>query len=338
MRLAILAHDRFPERAKTAIGVMRYGDQEPVAVVDQATAGSQVSDHVPDLPDVPIVPSVASLEPDTADALLIGVAPIGGAFPPDWREDVRTALERGWDVTAGLHDFLGADDEFAALAEETGATIWDVRRPPDDLTVSEGIADTVDATVVCTVGTDCSVGKMTVSMEVAAAAREAGIDTAVVPTGQTAMVIEGWGTAVDRVPSDFVAGAVEDMVVTAASEHELIVVEGQGSLVHPAYSGVTLGILHGSMPDSLVLCHEHERSRIHGYEAVPIPPLESVAALYEAVTAPVKPAAVAAGALNTAAASPTDARRAIDDAAATLSCPVADPVRNDVTPILEGVL
>ena len=338
MRLAILAHDHFPERAKTALGVLRYGDQEVVAIVDRGRAGSRIDAVLEGMGSQPIVDSVATLEPDAADALLVGVAPIGGRLPEDWRPDILTALDRGWDVIAGLHDFLGEQAEFAERAATTGATIHDVRKPPRDSDVSEGRAGSVDATVVCTVGTDCSVGKMTTSMELVRSAKERGIDATVVPTGQTGVIVTGWGTVVDSVPSDFVAGVVEDLVCEAAADHDLLVVEGQGSVVHPAYSGVSLGILHGAMPDRLVLCHEAGRHRIHGYEHVALPATAAIAGLYEALAAPVAPAPVVAGALNTAALEPEAAQRVIERLATALEVPVADPVRQDPVTILEAIV
>jgi uncharacterized NAD-dependent epimerase/dehydratase family protein len=333
MRVALLAHERFPDRAKTAIGILRYADHEVAAVLDRDNPDRRVHEFLPDgqVQDAPIVASMADV-PGEVDALFVGIAPIGGGFEESWRPDVRAALERGCDVVAGLHYFLTEDEEFAALAAEHGAELRDVRRPPADLGVSEGVADGVDATVVHTVGTDCSVGKMTATFELAAAAREAGYDAAVVPTGQTGIMIADWGIAVDHVISDYVAGAVEDLVLEADDEreHDYLFVEGQGSVVHPAYSGVTVGILHGAMPEALVLCHEAGRERVHGYESVELPPLAEYVDLYESLAAPVRPAPVAAGAINTRSIDEeATAREAVDAAAGRLGVPATDPVRFD---------
>ena len=338
MRVTILAHGGFPERAKTALGVLRYGDHEVVAVLDRDTAGTVVADHVPDLGAVPIVAELHEVD-EPVDALLIGIAPIGGSFDESWRPDVRAALERGCDVIAGLHYFLATDEEFVALADEHGGELWDVREPPEGLGVSEGRAADVDAEVICTVGTDCSVGKMTATMELVRAAREAGYDAAAIPTGQTGIVIEGWGNPIDRVISDFAAGAVEEMLLEKGDEHDYLIVEGQGSIVHPAYSPVTLAILHGAMADRLVLCHAHDREAIRGYESFALPPIPTCVELYESLAAPVKPTRVVAGALNTAgAADDADARRALERFEATLGAPATDPVRFDADEVLEAVL
>jgi uncharacterized NAD-dependent epimerase/dehydratase family protein len=337
MEIALLAHEQFPERAKTAVGVLRYGDHEVRAVLDRDTAGDRVADHLANVQDAPIVASMDDVP--AVDALVIGIAPIGGGFEPSWRDDVETALERGCDVMAGLHTFLADDAEFAALAAEHGCELRDLRRPPEDLSVAEGTAGDVDPDVVLTVGTDCSSGKMTTSYELRDAARERGIDAAVVPTGQTGVLIEGWGIVVDRVIADFAAGAVERLVETAAEDHDLLIVEGQGALAHPAYSGVTTSILHGARPDRLVLCHVAGRTAVNGYEATAVPPVAEYAALYESVAAPVQDAPVVAGALNTQSLSDDAAREAVAAYAADLGVPATDPVRFGVhDDLLEAIL
>ena len=341
-RIVILAHEKFPDRAKTALGVMRYGDQDVRAVLDRDRAGDRVSDHVPDVADAPIVESFdeayAAADGDV-DALYIGIAPIGGGFDESWRGDVEAAIEAGCDVVSGLHYFLNEDDELAALAAENGTELVDVREPDDDLTVATGASGDVDADVVCTVGTDCSVGKMTASLEIVAAARERGIDAAFVPTGQTGIMIAGWGNPIDRVVSDFTAGAVEDMLVEVGDDHDLLVVEGQGSIIHPAYSAVTCGILHGSMADGLVLCHAAGREAVHGYESFDLPPLADYVDLHESLAAPVSDAAVVAGALNTTdVADDAAAAEAVADFGDEIGAPAADPVRDGAGDIVEAVV
>ena len=336
MHVAILAHEQFPDRAKTAVGVLRYGDHEVVAVLDRRLAGDRVSDHVPDVQDAPVVASID--EVDNIDALLVGIAPIGGDFDETWRPDVRGALERGCDVVAGLHHFLAEDEEFGRLADEHGAELRDLRRPPRDLTVSDGTAGDVDADVVLTVGTDCSVGKMTTTFELVERARERGIDAAAVPTGQTGILVADCGIAVDRVVADFAAGAVERMVEERA-DHDLLVVEGQGALCHPAYSGVTTSILHGAMPDALVLCHAAGREAVHGYEHVPVPSPGEYADVYESVADPVSPTTLAAGALNTGDVEDDEtARDAVEAYGDAIDAPTSDPVRFGADRILDAVL
>jgi len=343
MRVAILAHEQFPDRAKTAVGILRYADHEVVGVLDRDRPGERTADIVPDVRDVPIYPDAGSLlgavGEDGVDALVIGIAPIGGGFEESWRPDVRTLIAAGCDVYAGLHYLLTEDEEFVALADEHGTELHDVRRPPDDLTVAEGTADEVDAEVVLTLGTDCSVGKMTATMELVAGLRERGHDAAAVPTGQTGIMIEGWGIAVDRVISDFTNGAVERMVHEAAPDNDVLVVEGQGSIVHPAYSAVTCGILHGAMPDQLVLCHAAGREAIHGYEDTPVPPIEEVLELYESLSAPVRESRVTTGILNTAGIdAEADARDAVESFSGDLGAPATDPIRFGTGPAVDAIL
>ena len=335
MRLVILAHEQFPDRAKTAVGVLRYADDDVVAVLDRERAGERVREHVPDIQDAPIVERMA--DAPACDALLIGIAPIDGGFDESWRPDVRTAIERGCDVIAGLHYFLGEDEEFAAIADDHGVSLRDVRRPPDDLTVAEGTAGEVDARVVLTVGTDCSSGKMTSSFELRDTARERGLDAAVVPTGQTGIMVAGWGIAIDRAIADFAAGATE-RIVQQAGDHDVAFVEGQGALVHPAYSGITTSILHGAQPDSLVLCHNAGNETFGGYDDFALPSPAEYVALYESMAAPISPATVDAGMLNTADLGPDDAEAAVADYAEAIDAPATDPVRYDADDVLDALL
>ena len=335
-RVAVLAHEKFPDDAKTAVGILRYGDAEVVAVLDRDRAGTRVADHVPDLPDAPVVGSMADVDGEV-DALVVGIAPVGGGFDPAWRDDVRTAIRRGCDVVAGLHYFLNDDEEFAALAADHGVELRDVRDPPPDLGVSEGRAADVDADVVVTVGTDCSVGKMTTTCELVEAARAAGVDAGFVPTGQTGIMIAGWGNPIDRVVADFAPGAVEEMVLEKGDDHDVLFVEGQGSIGHPAYSPVTLAILHGAMPDAMVLCHEAGRERVHGYESFELAPPATYVDRYEGLAGLVHDAEVVAGALNTRSLDDDAAARAIDAYADELGAPATDPVRFDCGPILEAL-
>jgi uncharacterized NAD-dependent epimerase/dehydratase family protein len=338
-RVALLAHEGFPARAKTAVGVLRYADVEPVAVLDreiaEADPDARTTDYLAGVPEVPVVGRAA--DAPAFDALIVGIAPIGGGFDESWRPDVRYALESGADVVAGLHYFLNDDAEFAALAREHDCELRDVRRPPDDLTVAEGVARELDCEIVLTAGTDCSTGKMTTTRELYEAAVDRGLDAAFVPTGQTGIVIEGWGIPVDRTVSDFTAGAVERMCRERA-DHDYLFVEGQGGIVHPAYSAVTCGILHGAMPDSLVLCHEAGREAVHGYESFAIPPVAEVAALYESLAEPVAPTEVAAGALNTKSLDEEAAADAVTAYGDALGVPAADPVRDGPDALLEAVV
>jgi uncharacterized NAD-dependent epimerase/dehydratase family protein len=337
MSVVLLAHEQFPDRAKTAVSILRYGDTEITAILDRDNAGKRVSDFLSDVQDAPIVAGMDDVS--SCDELIVGIAPIGGGFEDSWRPDVRAALERGCNVTSGLHYFLAEDEVFRSLADEHDCELWDVREPPTDLTVSEGVAADVDAEIVLTVGTDCSVGKMTATRELYEAARDRGVDCGFIPTGQTGIMIEQWGLPVDRVVSDFAAGAVEQMIRERGDDHDYLFIEGQGSIVHPAYSGVTCAILHGAMADKLVLCHEAGREAIHGYEDVSLPPLSSYVERYEDLAQPVHETSVVAGALNTRGIETDDAAHAaVADYADAIDAPATDPIRFGVDDALEAIL
>ena len=338
-RIAILAHEKFPGRAKTAVGLLRYGNHEVVAVLDREIAESdpdaRVNDYVPDVQDAPILGRAA--DAPEFDVLVVGIAPIGGGFDESWRGDVETAIGSGADVWAGLHYFLAEDERIAEMAAEHGVDVWDVRRPPEDLTVAEGTAGDLDATVVLTVGSDCSTGKMTTTMELYEGARERGWDAGFVPTGQTGAMIAGDGIVIDRVVADFAAGATEGMVLDAAEGNDYVFVEGQGSIVHPAYSAVTCGILHGAMPDAMVLCHEAGREVVHGYESFSIPEPGALVSLYEDLATSVHDSSVVGGALNTRELDAAAVSDAVIEFADTIDAPAADPVRGEVDPLLDAV-
>src|SRR5580765_4590184 len=254
-RLAILAEARFtPLDAKTAVGVLRYRPEEVAAVIDSTRAGRTAQACAGVGGEVPVVATLEAAAAAGADSLLIGVAPQGGELPREWRANVLWALERGWDVLAGLHVFLGDDPEFGAAARRSGARIHDVRRPQIARRIAARRAAAVPALVALTVGSDCNVGKMTASLEIVRALERRGVPVRFVATGQTGILIADHGLPIDAIPADFVAGEIEHLVVEAASQADVVVVEGQGALHHPAYSGVTLGLLHGAAPDAMILC------------------------------------------------------------------------------------
>jgi uncharacterized NAD-dependent epimerase/dehydratase family protein len=326
-RYVILAPDRFAIDAKTAHGVIAYGTDEVVAVVDPSTAGKRVRDVLPHLQsDAPIVADVAAALPFAPTALLIGTAPRGGALPPDWRKAVLDAIAAQLEIVSGLHDMLGDDREFHAAARQSGTTIWDVRKPPDVPLFSGGVYD-VAAPILLMVGNDCAVGKMTVALELARAARETGKNARFVPTGQTGIMIAGWGISVDRVIADFAPGAVEQLVLYAAHEGaDLIVVEGQGAINHPAYAPVTLALMYGSAADGLILVCDPRRREIEDY-ATPTLGYRELIEVHETLLATVKPANVIGIALNTRGLPETQAREEVARARSETRLPADDVVR-----------
>ncbi len=343
-RIAILAEGRFDRQgAKTAVGVLRYSNDTVVAVIDSTRAGQDAAVALgdPNGPGrgVPIVANFAATLPYHPDTLLIGIAPIGGRLPDAWRSEVLAALQRGLEVVSGLHQFLGDDHELATAALKHHGRIWDVRRPPESLAmrIREGAPHRPGSHVVSFCGSDCNVGKMTACIELDRAAQRRGISSVFAATGQTGVMISGSGIPVDRFISDFVSGGVEAMVLDFAERYDWVFVEGQGSLGHPAYSAVTLGLLHGAAPDYLILCHEAGRTHIHGYD-VAIPPLSVVREINETAAAWLKPAPVVAIALNTAQLDEEAAKAAIEVTARETGLPVTDPVRFGADLLLDALL
>jgi uncharacterized NAD-dependent epimerase/dehydratase family protein len=337
MKYLLLAEGFSADRhyGKTMRGVLRYRRDDVVAILDSTRGENETEDGVP---VVPTVEAALPLGPTTA---LVGVATQGGRFPPEWLEILRSCVENGLDVENGLHVFLSDDPELSALAAARGVELRDLRRPPADLSTATGANLGVEATIVLTVGSDCAIGKMTVSLELDAEARRRGIRSVFVPTGQTGIAIAGWGIAVDAVVADFIAGAAERLVVEGRERGgELLWVEGQGSLVHPVYSGVTLGLYHGSTPHLLVLCHEAGRTEIEapGNGSHPIPPLSELVELHERMALPARPARVVAVAINTRDLGEDGARAAIAAAEQETGLPADDPVRFGSTKLVDAVL
>jgi uncharacterized NAD-dependent epimerase/dehydratase family protein len=321
-----------PHYGKTMRGVMRYRREEVVAILDSERAGA-VDDGVPVVADVH-----ASLrfEPNVA---LVGVATQGGNFPPAWRELLKACIRQGLAIENGLHEFIADDQELAGLAAGFDVALTDLRRPPPGLSVPTGANLELPARIVLSVGSDCAIGKMTVSLELEREARERGLAACFVPTGQTGIAIAGWGIAVDSVVADFIAGAAERLVVEGHQRGgELLFVEGQGAITHPAYSGVTLGLLHGSAPHAFVLCHLAGATEVDGYPGHPLVPLPELVQLHERISLARRPAVVACIALNTSMLDDEAARAAVARAEDETGLVADDPVRFGSARLLDALL
>jgi len=271
----VLARGQFrTSHAKTAHGLILHGRRYKIAAVIDETCSGRDAGEVMGIGNrgIPIVSGFAELDkvlarravsprPQSAArcTLIIGVAPAGGRLPPDWRRDIREAIRRGMDIVSGLHDYLGDDPVFSRLAKAKGVRITDVRRPPDKLTLAQCRVWPVPVILTC--GTDCAVGKRTVTIELHRGARKRGIDAAFIATGQTGILVgSDAGAVIDHVPGDFMSGTVEKMIGRMVRRgKELIFVQGQASLTHHAFGPVTLGILFGSNPHYIVLVHEPGR-------------------------------------------------------------------------------
>jgi uncharacterized NAD-dependent epimerase/dehydratase family protein len=310
-----------PHYGKTARGVMRYAPEKVVALLDTERAGETEQGF----PIVGSVNEALCFNPTTA---LVGVATAGGRFPPAFREQIRSCIAKGLDVENGLHEFISTDAEFVELARKFNVELRDLRKSPADLNVPTGANLDVPAKIVLTVGSDCAIGKMTVAIELDREARRHGVASEFIPTGQTGIAIAGWGIAVDAVVADFIAGAAERLVVEGHRRGgELLIVEGQGSLLHPQYSGVTLGLYHGSAPHGLVLCHLAGQRYVADDERFPIPSWQELIELHERSALIARPARVVCIALNTRDLDEQSARRAIEAAEDATGLPAGDPVR-----------
>lgn len=324
-----------PHTAKTACSVIRYRPDEVLAVLDSTNAGRTTGQLLGVGGDIPVVGDLNAAP--GADTLLIGIAPPGGKIPAPWRRVVARAIDRGMDVVSGLHDFLSDDNEFAAAARARGVRLIDVRKN-DEHHIARHVGLDENCLRILTVGHDCSVGKMVVAIEISNDLRRRGRTAKFIATGQTGILVEGDGCPVDRVVADFASGAVERMILEHQPAHEFLVIEGQGSLVHPSYSGVTLSLLHGSAPHGLILCYEVGRETVTGIPDMRIPPLAKIRQLNEMMASVVHSCRVIGVAMNshvlTARQAEDERRRVADE----LQLPACDIFRHGVQPLTDAVL
>ena len=260
-----------------------------------------------------------------ARALVIGVANSGGVIPPDWRPALVEALDAGLDLISGMHDRLAAQPSLAERARRLGRRLIDVREPPPDILVATGRRRSGKR--LLTVGTDCALGKKYSALALARAFAALGVDAHFRATGQTGIMIAGGGIPLDAVVADFVAGAAEMLSPDAAGDH-WDVIEGQGSLLHPAYSGVALALLHGSQPDVIVACHDAGRAALLGHDDYPLPPVEEIIDLNLRLGARTNPGIRCGGVtINTSSLAAEAADALLEREADRLGLPVADPIR-----------
>ena len=320
-----------------AAGLLRYRPESVVAILDSAHVGRKAEELFGVGGIIPIVGSLQEAESLKPNALVIGITPAGGLLPPEWRWIILAAIRQGLDIISGMHSFLTDDREFVELADRHGSRLIDLRKPPNDLSVSLCRAAGVDSFRIHTVGSDCNCGKKVTAIEIDRALRQMGKESVFIATGQSGILLTGKGIAMDHVISDFVSGAAERLVLENANV-DFQVIEGQGAITHPLYSGVTLGMLHGFVPHVLVLCHQADRRFLRGTPDMPVPSLELLAHLYESVAEPVFPTKVIAVSLNTFSLTREDARREIDLIEEQMGVPVTDVVRFGAGKIVDAIL
>jgi uncharacterized NAD-dependent epimerase/dehydratase family protein len=263
---------------KTGLAFLRYSNTDIVAVIDRFCAGESLVELTQINLDLPIVSDIRSALAYQPDVLLIGIAPSGGALPPNLQQEIAIAINAGVSIINGLHTRL--NPQFPHLA--SGQWIWDIRQEPPGLGIGKAKARSLTAQRVLTVGTDMAIGKMSTSLELHRAALTAGIKAQFMATGQAGIAIAGQGIALDAVRVDFAAGAVEQTILDLAQDNELIIIEGQGSLLHPG-STATLPLIRGSQPTGLILVHRAGAKQIRDLPEILIPPLPEVIKLYETV-------------------------------------------------------
>lgn len=336
-RILILAEGELGAfSSKTAACLCRYVPAEVVAVLDSTRAGRTAGEVLGLECDAPVVATLDEALVHRPTVLIPGIAPQGAVLPEAWRPVLRAALVAGVDVVSGLHLFLSDDPELMAIADASGALITDLRRPPVEQPIARGRATGTRALRILTVGTDCNVGKMCAAWELARAGTAAGLDSRFVATGQTGMMLAGDGVTLDRVPGDFMAGMVERQVL-AEGEADLVIVEGQGAILHPAYSPVTLALLHGALPDAMVLVHHLGRDEIR-HTGLTMPPISTWVRLYEDLLAPIYPGRVAAIAANPHGLAREEAEEAMLSLEEETGLPVRDAVAGGAPDLLESAL
>lgn len=308
--------------AKTAFGLVHWRRD---LVAGQLRFGQDAVDlGVPDL-------DLESAAKAGLKSLIIGVAPVGGSIPDEWWQVIIEAAEYGLDIVSGLHGRLADIPALAAAAKMSGAQLIDIRVPPTGIPVGSGKKRTGKR--VLTVGTDCAVGKKYSALSLSAALQEAGADATFRATGQTGIMIAGEGIPIDAVVSDFVAGAAELVSPDNDADH-WDVIEGQGSLLHPGYSAVSLGLLHGSQPDAVVVCHDATRSTVLGWPDYAVPGVSECMALNVTLGRRTNPDVRCVGVCVNTSELPASERSAyLQQLAREVDLPCVDPVIDGCDPI-----
>jgi uncharacterized NAD-dependent epimerase/dehydratase family protein len=342
-RIAIYADELIPRRSKTTEGILRYRTDDVVVVVNEDHAGSDAAEHLgleigKQVPIVKDLEGALKYDPDT---LLLGMQPSHAELPSAVRYVVLDALKAGLNVISGLHYFLGEDPSIAQCALDHGVKIWDVRKPAEISILQKYLPRSSGVRVVLTVGSDVSVGKMTTALEMQREARNRAMRSAFIATGQIGLMISYTGVPADAILSDFVNGHVEKCVEEAASGHELVIVEGQAALNNPTAPQLTLGLIHGALPDAMILCHQVGRTTAKRYSNCPTPSLNALIEMNETAANwlhPSKSSRVTGVSLNTTGLDDASAAAEIRKAEAETGLPVCDVIRQGAGKLLDSVL
>jgi len=337
-KIVILAEESFSVLgSKAATVLIRYHAQNVVAVIDSTKAGKSASEIIGIGKGIPVVASLDVAMSYGPTLLAIGIAPPGGELPPDWLPILVEAISNGLHIVSGMHHFLSDNAVLSNLATKHDVFLWDVRKPPKNLSIASCRALEVLSTIILTVGSDCRTGKMVTAIELANGLRSVGKRAAFCATGQNGIMVSGWGIAIDAVISDFTAGAAETIVLQGVQDNDILVVEGQGSLVHPAYSGVTLSLLHGSQPDAMIFCHQPSRTQVARH-AIKFPSLGEMIDQYETLARPIKPAKIIGVSLNTFDLTFDQSLEVVDLVEAETGLPATDVIRFGSEKLVDSII
>jgi uncharacterized NAD-dependent epimerase/dehydratase family protein len=315
--------------AKTARGLVQWVPEKCMGQISLEPDGNTLIADIPSL-------NVADAAEQGARTLIVGVAAIGGRYEPAWLDLFAEALEAGLDIAGGLHTRLNDEPRLTALADRLGRRLIDIRVPPRDLPIGTGRKRSGKR--LLTIGTDCAVGKKYTALALTQEMTRRGLNVDFRATGQTGILIAGSGMPMDSVVADFLSGAAEVLSPDAEPGH-WDVIEGQGSLYHPGFAAVTLGLIHGSQPDGLVLCHEAGRTRIRGREAFSVPDLAECMALNLNAARLTNPDARAIGvSINTLELTPAERTTVLGEAEEALGLPAVDPLEGGVGRIVDHAL
>jgi len=325
------ARKTMPSRPKTADGILRYAKYDIVGVVDSSCEKTYVSGILKDVKkNIPIFKTIKEgKEKTSANVLIIGIAPKGGKMPKNFIDNLVWALENNFDLVSGTHVPLYSYPKIFETAKQNSRKIWETRIPPTELPIASCEAYKIKKPIVLTIGTDAAIGKLTATYELAKMASKK-YNTCIIPTGQTSIMIEGWGIAVDKCEGDFMAGSVEKMILGKEKQEnpDIYFIEGQGSLSHPAFSTTAIALIHGSCPTHLVLVHRPLRKRITGCSLLPVPDIKTVIELAEKTVVPsFLNTKVVAISLNTNGMTDQEAKSIIADIKEKTGLPTTDQIR-----------
>jgi uncharacterized NAD-dependent epimerase/dehydratase family protein len=339
-KIIIYAEGRFNSiNAKVAASFIRYHADKCLAVIDSTQVGKTCNEILGYGGEIPVVNSVNDVLGLSPDIFLIGNGLFHNELPDAYRKEIKVALESSMDVVSGIHFRLADDPEFSKLAARNGSVIWDTKEPPKGLTTSQNLVQEIPQLVVHTVGSDCRVGKKTTALEVCASLTKFGIENVFAATGQSGIYISGKGIAIDAVPGDFIAGATEKLILDSVKDTnaEVVLLEGQGSITHPAYSAVTLGLLHGAMPQALILCHEAGLTAHKDWETFPLLPLKELINIYETLGSYMRPCKVIGISINCAGLTEDEAQKIAAEIERETGLPTTDVIKQGADKLVEAI-